>query len=71
MLMAPYFERAILIEDLQRATHELATSPPTIAEAAALRARLFSLLEILGERSSTFRLAHNGPRGDRSQSLPR
>ena len=54
----------MLIEDLRRATQELATSPPSIAEAAAPPARrLVALLETLGERS-TNRRAHNGLHAD-------
>src|SRR4051794_38743423 len=63
-LMAPYFDRAMLIEDLQRATQELAMSPPSITEAAALRARLVALLETLGERAVTRRSAPNGLQAD-------
>jgi hypothetical protein len=48
MVAPPDQDRALLIESLWRATDELATSSPTLAEAAVLRARIYDLMEQLG-----------------------
>jgi hypothetical protein len=53
-------DRALLIEALWRATDELATGQPTLAEAAVLRARIFDLLGKLGEGPSPALLAATG-----------
>ncbi len=52
MLAPPDHDRALLIEALWRATDELATSPPTLAEATALRARIDDLVGKIGERAA-------------------
>jgi hypothetical protein len=48
MVLSPDHDRALLIEALTRATVELATSQPTIAESTALQARIHDLLAKLG-----------------------
>ena len=48
MVALPDHDRALLMEALWRATDELATSSPTLAEAAVLRARIHELMGKLG-----------------------
>jgi hypothetical protein len=60
MFMAPLYDRAMLIEALRRATHELAACHSNIAEAAGLRAQVAVLLGTLGERPSISRRGEHG-----------
>jgi hypothetical protein len=48
MVALPDHDRALLIEALWRATDELASSSPTLAEAAVLRAQIHDLMGKLG-----------------------
>jgi hypothetical protein len=60
MFMTPIRDRSMLIEAVRQLTHDLAMSQPTVAEAAALRAKIADLLEAFEERSA---LSRHGERG--------
>jgi hypothetical protein len=65
-MVPPDHDRALLIEALWRATDELATSSPTLAEAAALRAHIH---ELMGKLSTVAPLAAYGAGGGSSSTL--
>ncbi len=67
MVAPPDHDRAVLMEALWRATDELATSSPTLAEAAVLRAQIHDLMGKLG---ATAPMAAYGA-GDGSSSTMR
>jgi hypothetical protein len=64
MFMTPIRDRSMLIEAVRQLTHDLAMSQPTVAEAAALRAKIADLLEAFEERSA---LARHGERSSPSR----
>jgi hypothetical protein len=64
MVAPPDHDRALLMEALWRATDALATSSPTLGEAAVLRAQIHDLM---GKLAADAPLAHFGA-GDGSSS---
>jgi hypothetical protein len=66
MMGPPDHDRAVLIDALWRATDELATSSPSLAEAAALRAQIHDLMGRLG---ATAPMAAYGAGGDSASAL--
>jgi hypothetical protein len=59
--MTPIRDRSMLIEAVRQLTHDLAMSKPTVAEAAALRAKIADLLEAFEDRSALSRQSDHGP----------
>jgi hypothetical protein len=57
MVAPPDHDRALLMDALMRATTELATAQPTIAESRVLQARIHDLLAKLGAGSAMVQFA--------------